>query len=471
MKRLSIGLRLTLWYVAIFALAQTVFGITMWYTLRHNRYELMDQDLRGQVEDLQRFLESQPADASEEKLQEELTETSVLEHAGDYLQVCGEQGVILYRAALLEQLGIPPIRPTALKGARYEDRRLAGEPYRFVMQNLTAHGHTYTVQTGLPAEEALEILDFFRRNLLLMAPLVLLVAAGVGYWLSHRALAPVDTITRTARQIGGQNLSLRLDSIATGDELQRLSDTLNEMLARIEASFLRVTQFTADASHELRTPVALMRTEAELALRKSRSEEEYRDALGHILKQAEETSVLIEELLSLARKDAGRETLDLRPVDLSVLLESAVRDWKPVAVSRNLKLVEPVHSESHTVLADAPALRRVVHILLDNAFKYTPPPGTIEVLLDSSAEAESIKVRDSGIGISAEDQARVFERFYRVDKARSREMGGTGLGLAIAQWIVEQHRGTIRVHSVPGQGSLFQVSLPKNGADRSINSL
>jgi len=471
MKRLSIGLRLTLWYVIIFAVAQAVFAITMWFTLRHNRYELMDQDLRGQVEDLQQFLESQPADASEEKLREELTETSVLEHAGDFLQVCDEQGLILYRAALLERLGVPAIRPTALKGARYGDRRLAGKPYRFVMRNLTAHGHTYTVQTGLPAEEALEILDYFRRNLLLMAPLVLLVAAGVGYWLSHRALAPVDAITRTARQIGGQNLSSRLDAIKTGDELQRLSDTLNEMLARIEASFLRVTQFTADASHELRTPVALMRTEAELALRKSRSEEEYRDALAHILKQAEETSVLIEELLSLARKDAGRESLDLQPVDLTKLLQDAVRDWKPVAVCRNLTLLEPATSPQTSILADAPALRRVVHILLDNAFKYTPAPGTIEVLLDCTDKVVSIGVRDSGIGISVEDQARVFERFYRADKARSREMGGTGLGLAIAQWIVEQHHGTIEVHSALSKGSLFQISLPKNGASRPAASL
>ena len=464
MKRLSIGLRLTLWYVAIFAVAQTVFAITMWFTLRHSRYELMDQDLRGQVEDLQQFLASQEPDASEEKIREELTETSVLEHAGDFLQVCDEQGLILYRAALLEQLGVPAIQPASLKSARHEDRRLAGKPYRFVMQNLTSHGHVYTVQTGLPAEEALEILDYFRRNLLLIAPLVLLVAAGVGYWLSHRALAPVDAITRTARQIGGQNLGSRLDAIKTGDELQRLSDTLNEMLARIEASFSRVTQFTADASHELRTPVALIRTEAELALRKSRSDEEYRDALSHILKQAEETSVLIDELLSLARKDAGREILHLQAVDLTKLVQEAVRDWKPVAVSRNLNLMEPVHSEERIVLADPLALRRVVHILLDNAFKYTPAPGTIEVVLHSSGSVESMGVRDSGIGVSAEDQSRVFERFYRVDKARSREAGGTGLGLAIAQWIVDQHHGTIEIHSTLGKGSLFQINLPAKEA-------
>jgi signal transduction histidine kinase len=236
---------------------------------------------------------------------------------------------------------------------------------------------------------------------------------------------------------------------------------LNEMLGRIEAAFLRVTQFTADASHELRTPVALIRTEAELALRKSRSEEEYREALAHILRQAEGTSVLIEELLSLARKDSGRETLELRPVHLSEILRDAARDWRPVAASRNLQFVETVEPGEATVLADAPALRRAIHIMLDNAFKYTVVPGIIEVFLESNNGTESIGIRDSGIGISTEDQAKIFERFYRADKARSREMGGAGLGLAIARWIVEQHHGTIQVQSTPGQGSVFRIELPK----------
>ena len=459
MKRLSIGLRLTLWYVAIFAVAQLVFGATMWFTLRHNRYDFMDDALHAQIEDLQRFFESQPADASLKRLRDELTETSVLEHAGDFLQVCDESGEILYRAALLEQLGVPSVRPGAFQHAFHEDRRLGGQPYRFVSENLIVHGHTYTVQTGLPAGEALEILDYFRRNLLLMAPLVLLVAAGVGYWLSHRALAPVDALTRTARQIGGQNLSSRVDSIHTGDELQRLSDTLNEMLARIEAAFLRVTQFTADASHELRTPVALMRTEAELALRKSRSEGEYRDALAHILRQAEGTSVLIDELLSLARKDSGRESLELLPVQLAPLLREAARDWQAVAADRHLHFIENLERPESIVLADARALTRVVHILLDNAFKYTPATGTVELFLERKDGSECIGIRDTGIGISEEDLPKIFERFYRADKARSRELGGAGLGLAIADWIIQQHHGSIRVESTLGQGSLFRIDL------------
>ncbi len=169
---------------------------------------------------------------------------------------------------------------------------------------------------GAPADDAVETLHLFRSYLLMFAPLLLIVAAGVGYWMSRRALSPVDELVRTAREVSGANLSSRLQKLETGDELQRLSDTLNEMLDRIEAAFLRVTQFTADASHELRTPVSLIRTEAELALRRSRGEAEYQEALRHILLEAERTTMLLEQLLSLARADSGRETLQMQPVDL-----------------------------------------------------------------------------------------------------------------------------------------------------------
>ena len=177
----------------------------------------------------------------------------------------------------------------------------------------------------------------FRSYLLMFAPLLLLAAAGGGYWLSRRALSPVDALVRTAREVGGTNLNSRLQKLETGDELQRLSDTLNEMLDRIEAAFLRITQFTADASHELRTPVSLIRTEAELALRRSRGEAEYKEALRHILLEAERTTALIEQLLSMARADSGRETLHLQPVDLRQTLRSVVDGWQQVATIRNLQ--------------------------------------------------------------------------------------------------------------------------------------
>jgi heavy metal sensor kinase len=270
----------------------------------------------------------------------------------------------------------------------------------------------------------------------------------------------VDALVRTAREVTGTNLSSRLQKLDTGDELQRLSDTLNEMLDRIESAFQRITQFTADASHELRTPVSLIRTEAELALRRSRGEAEYKESLRHILLEAERTTALIEQLLSMARADAGRETLHFEPVDLRQTLRSVVDGWQQVATIRNLQFSASLDAPDFSVMGDETLLRRLADILLDNAFKYTPSPGSVHLSLEPQGESAVIQVQDSGVGIAEEEQGKIFERFYRVDKARSRAQGGAGLGLAIAQWIVTQHGGSIGVESQPGQGSTFRVELP-----------
>ena len=289
---------------------------------------------------------------------------------------------------------------------------------------------------------------------------MLLIAAGVGYWMSRRALAPVDALVRTARAVSGTNLSTRLEKLHTGDELQRLSDTLNEMLDRIEASVSRITQFTADASHELRTPVSLIRTEAELSLRRARSQNEYQDSLRHILLEAERTTALIEQLLSVARADLGGETLQLQPVDLSTMLQGVAEAWKQVAAIRDLRFSTNLRNSDASVAGDENLLRRVADILLDNAFKYTPAPGSVSLSLEAREHFATITIQDSGIGIPQAEQAKIFERFYRVDKSRTRAQGGNGLGLSIAQWIITQHHGTVVVESRPGEGTTFRVELP-----------
>jgi signal transduction histidine kinase len=262
------------------------------------------------------------------------------------------------------------------------------------------------------------------------------------------------------RSIGGSNLSDRLERLTTGDELQRLSDTLNEMLARIEGAFLRITQFTADASHELRTPISLIRTEAEIVLRKPRGDQEYREALRHILLASERTSSLVEELLALARADSGRESLQLRVLDLSSAITEIANEWRQLIEARDLQFTQTVANRELSVLADRRAVQRLLAILLDNAVKYTPFRGVIELRLEARNDTAVITVRDSGIGIAPQDQVRIFERFYRVDKARSRELGGAGIGLAIADWIVQQHQGSIVVESSIGNGSTFRVEFP-----------
>jgi two-component system, OmpR family, heavy metal sensor histidine kinase CusS len=465
-KGLSIGLRLTLSYLIIFAVAQLIFGVGMWFILRHNLYDIADDTLEGQIDDVKRFLEAQRRDASVAKLREEVTETYVLEHSGDYLQIQDEQGDWIYRSSFLEQHNLPALTASQWQKASYENRRVGGRSFRFLSDRVEVYGRRFIVQTAVPEGDILRTLRLFKQYLLIFAGLILLAASAVGYWLSRRALAPVDALTRTARSISGANLSSRLERLNTGDEVQRLSDTLNEMLARIETAFLRVSQFTADASHELRTPISLIRTEAEIALRKSRDPAEYQEALSHILHEAERTSALVEKLLSLARADAGRESLDMRRLDLGDTVREVAHDWHHVMATHQLRFTESLAARDVCIAGDKTAVSRLLNILLDNAVRYTPSTGSVELALETKDETAVIAVRDSGIGISNEDRLRIFERFYRADKARSRELGGAGLGLAIAQWIVEQHRGSITVVSSPGKGSEFIVELPMSPANR-----
>jgi len=460
MRKLSIGFRLTLWYLAIFAAAQLAFGFGMWLILRRNLYRVADEELQAQVEDLTRFLQAQKKNATVAKLQEEVAEAYVIEHSGDFLQIIDSEGNWIFRADSLEENSISPANPASIQRPFYENRQLAGLPFRFVTARLEVNGRIYAIQTAVPIQQMLRTLSLFRRYLLIFAPVMLLAAASGGYWLSRKALSPVDVLTRNAKTISGRNLSARLQVPQTGDELQRLSTTLNEMLARIESAFLRVTEFTADASHELRTPISLIRTEAEIALRRSRGDAEYREALRHILLEAERTTSLVEELLSLARADCGRENLNLAPLDMNALIAETGMEWQQLIEARNLRFNLNLANREIPVLADRVAMQRLVAILLDNAVKYTPPPGKVELHVDQKDQSAVISIRDSGVGIAEEDRSKIFERFYRVDKARSREFGGAGIGLSIAQWIVQQHQGSITVESSVGRGSTFVVMLP-----------
>jgi len=458
MKKLSIGTRLTVWYVTIFALAQIIFGAGMWFSLSYRLYDLADDSLENQIEDLKNFMEAQKRNASIPKLQEEVAETYLLEHSGDYLELSADNDQLIYRSSFLQSHAVK--MPAGQSGKpMFRSFWIEGKPFRFTVEKLSANGHIYRAVTGVPMDDEVDTLRLFRTYLFMFAPLLFLLAASGGYWLSRRALAPVDALVRTAHDISGINLDRRLPNLETGDELQRLSDTLNEMLDRIEKAFLRVTQFTADASHELRTPISLIRTEAELALRRSRGEAEYKESLRAILLEAERTTSIVEQLLALARADSGRETLHMARVNLSDISREAQESWRQVAEIRDLQFSAEIAPDI-SVVGDATALRKLADLLLDNALKYTPSPGYVQLCLRTQGENAVLTVRDSGPGIAESEQVKVFERFYRVDKARSREKGGAGLGLAIAKWIVMQHRGTISVRSELGAGSTFCVALP-----------
>jgi heavy metal sensor kinase len=458
-KKLSIGMRLTLWYFAIFLLAEFVFGAGMWLILRKNLLDIADEVLEGQAADLQRFLDARK-DVPAAQLHSEISEDYKIERSVDYLQISDASGNRVYGSKFFEKHPLPEFSPDQLVKPRYENRRLGHEHFRFMSELMFVSGRAYVVRIGHPIGEEIETLDAFRGYLLWFAPVLLLGASGIGYWLSHKALAPVDALARTARTISGHNLSSRLEPLHTGDELQRLSDTLNEMLGRIEAAFRRITEFTADASHELRTPIALIHTEAELALRRSRDEVEYREALRNILLEAERTAKLLEKLLDMARADSGGEALDIRPIDLLLTLRESAAKWRQVATLRDLQFEEHLEVRSLPVMGDENALRRVIDILFDNAIKYSASPGKITLSAEEKNGRVAVNIEDTGVGIAPEDQSRIFERFYRVDKARSRELGGAGLGLAIAQWIVQHHNGIISVKSEIERGSVFRVEIP-----------
>jgi len=305
-----------------------------------------------------------------------------------------------------------------------------------------------------------DAMDRFKWVLLLLSPIVLVLASGGGYWLSRQALRPVDRITRAAQEINSSNLAKRLDVPRTGDELQRLTETLNSMLGRLESAFSRITQFTADASHELRTPLALMRTTTEVSLRTSQDVADYREAQQEVLLELEKTSSLVEKLMVLARADAGVETLQRAPVNVAECLRNACKDGKVLAETKQVNFAQHIDVQNVLMEADSQALHRLFLILLDNAVKYTLPGGSITVTLTANNGSAVTEFKDTGIGINADDLPHIFDRFYRADKARSRDIGGVGLGLSIARWVAEAHRGSIEVESTPGAGSIFRVRLP-----------
>jgi heavy metal sensor kinase len=320
--------------------------------------------------------------------------------------------------------------------------------------------HPYSIQVAAPLKEFYEALERFRLILWFSVP-VLLIGAGLGgYWISRRALKPVDQITTAAESISIRNLSDRLAVPKTSDELQRLSETLNRMLARLDTSVQRMSQFTADASHELRAPVSLIRTTAELAVQDGRTNTEYHEDMVQILAEAERTSRLIDSLLLLARADAGEGGLQHELTDVSTSVREALEQGRSLAAENGIELMADLNSEPIVVRGDGEALRRLFFILIDNALKYTPEGGRVQVGLGTLDAQATIRVRDSGIGISESDQPHIFDRFWRADRVRSRGVGGAGLGLSIARWIVDQHRGSVEVQSRPGQGSTFTVRIP-----------
>jgi heavy metal sensor kinase len=424
---------------------------------------------RTNLETIQRLLEAK-ADSGNEKIRRELRELSDLWANGALFEVADGTGDWIFRSPrfTLAKTPLPAVRD---RNITFFTTNLDSFQYRIALQKVQVAGKWYEIHAAVPTEPFDQALDHFRFVEKETLPALVLLASLLGYWLSGRSLAPVNRIIETAKSIGVQNLSRRLELPRAQDELRALTETLNAMLERIEKSVARIKQFTADASHDLRTPVAVIRATAELTLRRRRTDSEYRAALSKVLETSVETSELLENLLTLARADAGAVSMVMRTVDLGKYVRKAKERAEVLSAEKTLQVTARTPPEPVWVEADAIAIDRLLLILVDNAVKYTPSGGRCEIELSGAGEKAGITVRDTGIGISEQDLPSIFERFVRADSTRSRETRGAGLGLAIARWIVEMHGGTITVESEIGVGSLFRVMLPISREPRNSNDV
>jgi heavy metal sensor kinase len=464
MKGLSIRWRLTLWYGLVLAIGLAVFGVAVYVTMRHELLTRADEALGAELDEV-----SDDVQAAQDgtKLSRQL-ERRFARHEGYEFQVSGVGGEPFFQSDRLKPRRFPvPLVPGALKHLDFESVALGTENV-----SLDSLGHLRLMGRLIPGpdgplvvqaatslasidQELTELLTV----LLLSGPLALVCALGGGYVLARKALAPVDRMVQTADQITAARLDRRIEVTKTDDELGRLARTLNGMIARLERSFEEIRRFTADAAHELRTPIAVLRNEAEVALRLPREPEHYRAILEGQLEELERLSRLAERLLFLCREDAGLVPRACRPVDLREVVEDVAEHMRVVAAEKRVTLqaegVAPCGIEG-----DEDQLRRLLFNLLDNAIKFTPASGTVRIETTCGDAEARIVVADSGIGIPPEHLPHVFQRFYRVDPAREPDMGGAGLGLSIARSIAEAHGGSIAVESTVGVGTRVILTLP-----------
>jgi heavy metal sensor kinase len=431
---MSIRFRLTAWYAAILTAGLALFGGLIWLSLRHRLLDETDQDLAGRATRFEKYFREEAANP------DELNEFCQALPPLSYIDVHGTKGFTFRFAS-------------------------ASPDSRTLKRQFAVNGESFDLAVGTSVQDVEHTLDLLRLLLLSLSPLVIGMACAGGWWLSGRALKPVKDITAAALNISIENLSRRLPVPETGDELADLTEVLNTMLARLESAVKTLSQFVADASHEFRTPLAVIRTTAELALRRARSPEAYRDSLEEIGAEAERMTVLVEDLLTLARSDSGVADMPLSPLDLSEVLRDVLEEMRNLAEFRRVR-IKPILGKV-MISGNRPALHRAFLVLLDNALKYSAEKGEVMVTLSDA----SLEIKDFGTGIRREDLPHIFKRFYQADRARSQ--GGYGLGLSLAESIVKAHGGSIEVASVFGEGSTFRVVFKgsKNASNRHIEAL
>jgi heavy metal sensor kinase len=458
---LTIRWRLTLWNALAVAAVVVVFGALVYGRVRAVLYDRLDQALRSGWQELER--DTRLASERDQRLRYLIGELE--EHNNTYCIVYDAAGRAFARTEKLAAESVPLAPPVAPGGPRSSDMDLPilGRQ-RALCGTLSLGAQECTVLLLSPLEEVDHSLARLLAALAMAGPVALALGGGLAYLLARKALAPVRQLHLATQEIHADRLDRRLPVASPADELGMLTQTINEMIGRLERSFAQIRRFTADASHELRTPLAVIRTEAEVAMQKPLSVAEHQELLGSILEECERLTRLTDQLLMLAREDAGGGDCG-GTVDLTTLVVYVVETLRPLADVKGVDLqagsagAVPVHG-------NAARLRQVFANLLDNALKYTPAGGAVRVEVGRSGSAALVTVRDTGIGIPPEHLPHVFDRFYRVDEARTRALGGTGLGLSIAQKVVADHGGRIELASTPGQGTTCTVLLPTRAGQR-----
>lgn len=487
----SITFRFTLWYLVVLSILLVFLAGGVYFSLSQTLYRNFDQTLGRRAEHLSGFRHVISIVASG-TFEEELGEVvSFYYYEKDQLQQTTQPrhnvntdlpnslienafaGVSSFTTIFTEQrtrlrffitpfspvnqhlkLNTPRQNEPDFSPLQMENDRPALKPLKIhTAENLKA-----VLVIARPISDIETALDRLFHILCLAVPLTIVLAGGGGVFLARRVLRPVEEITETAKKIEESDLSRRIE-VRSKDELGRLATTLNQMIARLENAFIRQKEFTSDASHELRAPLAVIQAESTLALQKPRETEEYQRSLEVIVDESNHLAGIIHQLLSLARVDAGKE-LKFEKINLTNFIRDLCDDVSVVCQSKSLTLKQN-HFDEAWVMGDRRSLRNLFHNILENAMRYTPERGIITVTLRHVEDQVVVSIQDTGIGISADEQSLIFERFYRVDKARSRNDGGSGLGLSICRHIVNVHGGSIEVESIPNKGSTFRITLPE----------
>ncbi len=463
----SIRLKLTAWYVALLAIILILFSILLYFFLSKRLYEGIDNSLKVSANivaktALMRF-PTTPLPGFDQYLEQFLGYANF----NKFYRIYDGSGNVGPRSANIDASQFPLTQEAyakALDGnTSFETFTLSNDQMiRVVTRPILRNGKLGNlIQVGTSLQAVNETMHNLRVFLYTGIPGILVLATLVGGFMARRALNPVDKITQSASEIGGGvDLSKRIHVPQVKDEIGRLAITFNNMLERLENSFAQIRQFSSDASHELRTPLTVLKGQSELVLSKLRSPEEYQEVLSSNLEEINYMSKILEDLFFLSKSDETKIRLDRKLVNLTSIVEEVCKHAELMGDDKNIKIIiaylEPVEIEGDPV-----RLRQMVWNLLNNAIKYTPAQGMVKVSLQNHKESALLAVEDTGIGIPDKHLENIFNRFYRVDKARTREEGGSGLGLAICKFIVESHEGDIQVDSQVGKGTKFRIRLPK----------